>query len=88
MMGGDPSLSKQLLSTKQKFWTRVTSSTGEQVQIVCADSAAQIKARCPQLEVFEPDTAWQTGHEGQLFREYDIEKNYSELMQNTQPNTQ
>ena len=87
MMGGDPSLSKQLLSTKQKFWTRVTGSKGEQVQIVCADSAAQIKARCPQLEVFEPGTAWQTGHEGQLFREYDIEKNHSELMQNTQPNT-
>jgi hypothetical protein len=88
MMGGDPSLSKQLLSSKQKFWTRAVRSADEQVQIICADSAAQIKSQCPQLEIFEPNTEWQAAHEGQLFREYDIEKNYSELMQNTQPNTQ
>ncbi|MCP4001190.1 MAG: hypothetical protein GY727_09795 [Gammaproteobacteria bacterium] len=83
MMGGDPALSKQVLSSKQKFWTRVVSDTDEQVQIVCAESAAQIKTCCPQLEIFEPDTQWQALHEGQLFREYDIEKNHSELMQNT-----
>ena len=88
MMGGDPSLSKQLLSSKQKFWTRAVRRADEQVQIICAGSAAQIKTRCPQLEIFEPSTEWQAAHEGQLFREYDIEKNYSELMQNTQPNTQ
>jgi hypothetical protein len=88
MMGGDPSLSKQLLSSKQKFWTRAIRHADEQVQIICADSAAQIKSQCPQLEIFEPSAEWQAAHEGQLFREYDIEKNYSELMQNTQSNTQ
>ena len=87
MMGGDPGLSKYLSGSKHKFWTRIVRGAEEQVQIVCADSAAQIKTSCPQLEVFKPSAEWQATHEGQLFREYDIEKNHSELMQNTQLNT-
>jgi hypothetical protein len=84
MMGGDPGLSNHLAGIRQKFWTRVICETGEQVQIVCADSLAQLASKYPQLEVFEPSPEWQAEHEGQLFREYDIDKNHSELMQNIQ----
>jgi hypothetical protein len=82
MIDGDQSLSKQLLSNKQKFWTRIVSEAGEQVQIVRADSPAQVATKFPQLEVFEPSAEWQAEHEGQLFREYDIDINHNELMQN------
>jgi hypothetical protein len=84
MMGGDPGLSKHLAGIRQKFWTRVVLESGELVQIVCADSPAQVAEKLPQLEVFEPSAEWQAEHEGQLFREYDIDKNHNELMQNTQ----
>jgi hypothetical protein len=83
MMGGDPGLSKHLLNTgRQKFWTRFVNGAEEKVQIVCADSATQVTEKFPQLEVFEPSAEWQAEHEGKLFREYDIEINHNELMQN------
>ena len=62
MMGGDPGLSKHLAGIRQKFWTRIVHETGEQVQIVCADSLAQLASKYPQLEVFEPSPEWQTEH--------------------------
>jgi hypothetical protein len=87
MMGSDPNLNKFLRAgTRKKFWTRIRSD-GDHIQVICADSADQINQEFPQLEVFDPSEKWQSEHEGRLFREYDIEKNHNELVQNLQQAT-
>ena len=82
MMGGDPSLSKHMHAVgKKKFWTRVTIAGNEQVRVLLASSIEQIQQQFPTLEVFQPGPGWEAEHQGQLFREYDVEKNHDELLQ-------
>jgi hypothetical protein len=84
MLGGDPILSKHLpAGGKHKFWTRTRSHADqpEIVQLVCATSAEQILRQFPELVVFDPDVEWQTEHEGQLFREYDLDKDSAAIAQ-------
>ncbi len=82
MMGGDPSLTKHLhAAEKKKFWTRVTVAGNEQVRVLLASSIEQIQQQFPELEVFQPGSDWEAEHQGQLFREYDVEKNHDELLQ-------
>jgi hypothetical protein len=85
MMGGDTSLDRHLQAGKRaKFWTRLKGAGDAHVQVVCADSSQQIEEQFPQLEVFSPGAAWEAAHTGELFREYDIDKNRSELIQSLQ----
>ena len=80
MMGGDPSLAKHLQTGKRaKFWTRMKDGKDSCVRVICADSGRQIEEQFPQLEVFDPGTEWEAAHAGELFREYDIDKNRDEL---------
>lgn len=80
MMGGDPSLARHLKGgQRKKFWTRIKGQGDRRIQVVCAVSIQQINERLPSLEVFEPEENWQARHEGELFREYDIEKDFDEL---------
>ena len=75
MMGGDPGLGKHLRSARRnKFWVRCGTSNADDVFVICADSAEQVLDRFPQLIIFEPQAAWESAHQGQLFREYDIVK--------------
>ena len=75
MMGGDPGLGKHLQSARRdKFWVRCGANDTNNVFVICADSAEQILDQFPQLKIFEPQAAWESAHQGQLFREYDIVK--------------
>ena len=82
MMGDDPNLSKQhLAGLKRKFWVRAECAGNSQVFIVRAIDAASILTHFPKLAFFEPTEVWQGEHEGSLFREFDLNENYDELVQ-------
>ena len=86
MMGGDPSLGKHLRSGRRnKFWVHCGDNNTDDVFVICADSAEQILDRFPQLKIFEPQAAWESAHQGQLFREYDIVKDSIALQQLLSP---
>jgi hypothetical protein len=80
MMGGDPGLSKHLnTDEKVRFWVHIGNS--DAVIVVRAASKEKLAEKFPQLQVFEPGTNWEVGHRGELFREYDIEKDLEELQE-------
>jgi hypothetical protein len=48
---------------------------------VRAASKEKLAEKFPQLQVFEPGPDWEAGHQGELFREYDIDKDLEELQE-------
>ena len=78
MMGGDPGLGKQV-DIRPKFWVRLGSGADEQVWVVRAGSRDALLSRYPQLEIFDPEGSFEAGHAGELFREFDLDKDRDEL---------
>lgn len=78
MMGGDPGLGKQV-EIRPKFWVRLGEGAGEQVCVVRAGSRDALLSCYPQLEIFEPEGSFEAGHSGELFREFDLDKDRAEL---------
>jgi hypothetical protein len=73
MMGGDPSLAKHLSSNgNPRFWVRIHAS--EAVIVIRAASKRELLRQFPAVEIFEPAPDWESAHQGELFREYDVDK--------------